>query len=384
MSEMSLSEVLPGAFPPDDEPPRRRGAARRRQKQKKRRRRRAFVVILLTVAIVGGGLAGSYVLGLAPLIQRLTAPKDYEGAGTGTVQVKIPTGASGRTIARALVDAGVVKTQSAFLDAAAKDDRSVSIQPGTYELRRQMSASVALTALLDPKAQLRRTVTIPEGTRAADAFTVIAKQLKLKKSDLRKAAESGDIGLPKAAKGQLEGFLYPATYDFEPDVTAKSALSAMVERGQQVYDELEIPPSKLREVVIKASIVQAEAGNKQSMGKVARVLDNRLDDGLGNGGLLQLDSTVSYATGKFGITTTRADRQSSSRYNTYRYPGLPKGPISNPGEDALKAVLDPTPGDWLFFVTTNPDTGETKFADNVTDHNKNVLEFQAWLRTHKR
>src|SRR4051812_29568723 len=100
MSEMSLSEVLPGAFPPDDSPHRKRGAARQQRKRKKRKRRRTFVTILLTVAIVGGALAGAYVFGLAPLIQRLTAPKDYSGSGTGTVQVKIPDGASGRTIAR--------------------------------------------------------------------------------------------------------------------------------------------------------------------------------------------------------------------------------------------------------------------------------------------
>jgi UPF0755 protein len=378
MSEMSLSEVLPGAFPTDEPPQRRRGAARQQRKRKKKRRRRTFVVILVTIGIVGGAVAGSYVLGLAPLIQRLTAPKDYSGEGTGEIQIRIPAGASGRTIARMLTEADVVKTQDAFLDAAAKDPRSVSIQPGTYVLRRQMSGVTALTALIDPKSQIKRLVTIPEGTRVADAYTVIAKQLKLKKGDLQKAAKSGDIGLPKAANGNLEGYLFPATYDFEPGVTATDALSAMVKRGNQVHKELGIPASKLRSVVIKASIVQSEAGDLESMGKVAQVLENRLAIDM----KLQLDSTVSYATNKFNVTTTTADRDSRSRYNTYEYQGLPQGPISNPGEDALKAVLDPTPGDWLFFVTTNPSTGETKFARTAAEHNINSKEFQLWVRTH--
>ena len=111
-------------------------------------------------------------------------------------------------------------------------------------------------------------------------------------------------------------------------------------------------------MLTEASIVQAEAGSVEDMGKVARVLDNRLADGMP----LQLDTTVNYANGKSGITTTPQDRQNPSPYNTYVHPGLPPGPISNPGEEALRAVLTPTPGDWLFFVVVDPDTGETRFA----------------------
>jgi UPF0755 protein len=378
MSEMSLSEVLPGAFPPQEPQPQRRGAARQQRKRKKRRRRRSFIVILLTVAIVGGAMAGAYVLGLAPLIDRLNEPKDYAGSGTGKITVKIPTGASGRNIAILLAKDDIVKTEVAFLEAAEKDARSLSVQPGTYTMRKQMSGAAALAALLDPKARLTRSVTIPEGTRVKDAFKLIAKNLELKETDLIKASRSGEIGLPKAANGRLEGFLFPATYDFQPDVTATEALSAMVERGAQAHAALKIPASQLRTVVIKASIVQAEAGNQKYMGRVARVLDNRLKINK----KLELDSTVSYAVQRFGITTSQADRASPSRFNTYRWPGLPAGPISNPGEDALKAVLDPPPGQWLWFVTTNPDTGETKFAVDEVGHAANVKEFQEWLRTH--
>jgi len=367
----SLHDVLPGGF---SGPPTRRRADRRMRKRRQRRRRRTFTIVVVSLLIVAGGLYGAY-LGIAPIVSRLTEPKDYAGPGSGSVEVTVPDGASGRTIAQALVDAGVTKTAVAFIDAANADSRSSSIQPGTYELKKKMTGAGALEILVDPDNRILRRVTIPEGTRVADALTMIAKNLELKRADLAKAATGGDIGLPKAAKGKLEGFLYPSTYDFGPDVTATEALTKMVAQGQKVYDKLGIPASDLRETVIKASIIQAEAGDQKYMGKVARVLDNRLDIGM----KLQLDSTVSYATGKFNVTTTSDDRATDSPYNTYRYAGLPAGPISNPGEDALEAAMNPSKGSWLYFVTVNPDTGETKFATTKAQHDANVTEFQAWL-----
>jgi UPF0755 protein len=114
------------------------------------------------------------------------------------------------------------------------------------------------------------------------------------------------------------------------------------------------------------------------MAMVARVLENRLADGMP----LQLDTTVNYANGKSGITTTPQDRQNPSPYNTYLHPGLTPGPISNPGEEALSAVLAPTPGDWRYFVVVDPDTGDTRFAVTGEEHQQNVLLFQQWLREH--
>ncbi|MCE0539951.1 endolytic transglycosylase MltG [Kineosporia rhizophila] len=375
MSDLSsLHDVLPGGFP-GEQPGRRRRAGRQQRKRRKQRRRRTTTVVLVSLLIAGAGVYGAY-LAIAPIVERLTAPKDYAGPGTGKVEVVIPDGASGRTIAQALADAGVTKTPAAFIDVIAEDKRSTSIQPGTYAMKKQMSAAGALDILVDPENQIVRRVTIPEGTRLADALSVIAKKLDLKEPDLRKAAKSGDIGLPKAAKGNLEGFLYPATYDFGPDVTAESALRDMVKRGQQTYDELGIPDKELRRVVIEASLLEAEAGTEKYMGKVARVIENRIKSNTA----LQFDSTVSYATGKFNVTTSDADRSNPSPYNTYYHKGLPAGPISNPGEAALKAALNPTPGKWMYFVTTNPSTGETKFANDFAQHQVYVKEFQAWLR----
>lgn len=375
---MSLSEVLPGFQPEPGQPPqRRRNAARQQRKRKKQKRRRSLLAIVVTFVVVVGGIGGAY-LGLKPLISQLTEPNDYTGAGAGagTATVKIPEGASGRDIARVLTTAGVTKTPVAFLDAAKADTRAARIQPGTYELHRQMSAASALALLLDPDARSQITLTVPEGRRATEIYAELQEKLGFSRAQLTAAAKSDELGLPAAARGRVEGYLFPATYDFQPDVTPLQALQAMVERGKATFDDLGIPGSQLHDVVVKASIVQAEAGRKEYMGKVARVLDNRLDDGM----KLQLDSTVSYATGKFEITTSSKDRSSTSGYNTYKHAGLPPGPISNPGEDALKAALEPTAGKWLFFVTVNPKTGETKFAETPEQHGEYVKEFQAWLR----
>jgi len=192
------------------------------------------------------------------------------------------------------------------------------------------------------------------------------------------AADPVALGLPAYANGSLEGFLFPATYDVEPDSAPADVLRQMIARGVQAMTELQIPEDQRLTVLTKASIVQAEAGSIEDMGKVARVLENRLADGMP----LQLDTTVNYANGKSAITTTPQDRQNPSPYNTYLYPGLTPGPISNPGEEALSAVLAPTPGDWRYFVVVDPDTGDTRFAVTGEEHQQNVLLFQQWLREH--
>jgi UPF0755 protein len=149
-----------------------------------------------------------------------------------------------------------------------------------------------------------------------------------------------------------------------------------------VLDELGVTPAEAQRVLTVGSIAEVEASSAADYAKVARVIDNRLANKLGNGGKLQLDSTVSYAVGKRTITTTAAERAVDSPYNTYRYAGLPAGPISNPGKAANQGALDPTPGPWLYFVTVNPSTGETKFAVTGAEHNQYVQQFRAWCQDH--
>jgi UPF0755 protein len=330
--------------------------------------------------LVLAGLIFGIVVGGQKLLELINpASRDYAGQGTGEVQIRVQNGDTLSDIARTLVKADVVASIGPFVDAAEKNSDSVGIQPGVYGMRLQMSGQAALDLLLDPAARLLSRVTLPEGLTVERTLARLSEQTGIPVEELQAAAaDPTALGLPAYANGSLEGFLFPATYDIEPDTAPADILRKMVARSAQALDELQIPEADRLTVLTKASLVQAEAGSVEDMGKVARVLENRLSDGMP----LQLDTTVNYANGKGGITTTAEDRANQSPYNTYVHPGLPPGAINNPGEEALRAVLAPTPGDWRFFVVVDPDTGDTRFAVTGEEHQQNVLLFQQWLRDH--
>lgn len=341
------------------------------------RRKRSPFAVLMSLLVIAGLIFGIVVGGQKLLELINPASRDYTGQGTGEVQIRVQNGDTLSDIARTLVKADVVASIGPFVDAAETNAAAVGIQPGVYGMRLQMSGQAALDLLLDPAARLLSRVTLPEGLTVERTLARLSEQTGTPVEELQAAAaDTAALGLPAYANGVLEGFLFPATYDVEPDTAPVDILRQMVARSVQVLDELQIPPDQRLAVVTKASLVQAEASLLEDMGKVAQVLENRLADGMP----LQLDSTVNYANGKGGITTTAQDRANPSPYNTYVHAGLPPGAISNPGEDALRAVLSPTPGDWRFFVVVDPHTGDTRFAVTGEEHQQNVLLFQQWLR----
>jgi len=344
-----------------------------------RRRRRRPLAVLLSLIVLGGLVAGIVVGGGKLLSIIDPSSRDFTGQGTGTVEIRISQGDTLSDIARTLVDGGVIASIGPFVDAAEADPAATGIQPGVYQMREQMSGQAAVERLLDPAARLVSRVTLPEGLTVKATLAKLAETTGTPIEELNAAAtDPAALGLPPYAGGKVEGFLFPATYDFEPDTTAADMLHQMVARAVHALDELQIPVDQRLTVVTKASLVQAEASTSEDMAKVARVLENRLADGMP----LQLDTTVNYANDKGGITTSATDRDNPSPYNTYMHPGLPPGAITNPGEDALRAVLAPAPGDWRFFVVVDPDTGETRFAVTGEEHQQNVLLFQQWLREH--
>jgi len=341
------------------------------------RKRRGPIALVLTLLVLAALVAG-IVLGGKTLWDTINPmAEDYSGGGTGSVQVQVEQGDSLRTIAGTLVDADVIASTKPFQDAAKANPQSTGIQPGVYSMRLQMSGQAALDLLLEPATRMVTKVTVPEGQTVVQVLQRLADDGGLPLADLQAAAaDPAAIGLPAYANGMLEGFLFPATYDITPDQTAADVLRDMVSGTDQMLTDLGVPVDQRLTVITKASIVQAEAGSVEDMGMVARVLENRLADGMA----LQLDTTVNYANGKAGITTTAEDRANPSPYNTYVHTGLPPGAISNPGADAVRAVLAPTPGDWRFFVVVDPDTGETRFAATAAEHQQNVLLFQQWLQ----
>ncbi|WP_432505345.1 endolytic transglycosylase MltG [Kineococcus arenarius] len=349
-----------------------------RERKPRRRRGRAVVVLLVALALVGGGTWAAWGA-LEPVVSRLTATDDYEGTGTGSVDVKVESGDTGTAIGRTLQEAGVVKTTEAFVSAAAANPGMASIQPGTYRLKEQMSAAAAVALLLDPTSKITTRLTVPEGLRVRQVVELVGEQTPIAAADVEAAlADPAAIGLPASAGGNPEGYLFPATYEVDPDESAVELLTSMVDRTKQALAELGVPPEREHEVVVMASIAQKEARTPEDMAKVTRVLLNRIEDGMN----LQLDSTVSYGTDGTTVTTTAEQRATDTPWNTYMHPGLPAGPISNPGEAALRAAVNPEPGPWMFFVTVDLATGETRFATTGAEHAANVELFRQYLREH--
>lgn len=377
MDGLSLTD-LPGSSPApwsDQRPRRRRGAPAAVRHRRRRRRLRALVVVVLALLVIGVAVRTA-VGPISGLVAQVTEPDDFSGPGSGQAQVTVEPGDTGREIGATLAQAGVVKTAGAFSGAAASDPRAAKIVPGTYVLREQMSAKGALALLLDKGSLRSLSFTVPEGMTAAAAIDRASKATRLPLQELQAAAADPAVALPPGAQGRLEGWLFPATYDFPLDVTAPQVVAKMVARTTQALDVAGVAADQRETVLTKASLIQAEAGPSDDMPKVSRVIDNRLSSGQA----LQFDTTVNYATGKTGLTTTDQDRATVSPYNTYLTPGLPPGPISNPGDKAIAAALAPADGPWLYFVVVNPDTGQTKFSTSFAEHEANVKEFQAWLK----
>ena len=339
---------------------------------------RRLVVIVLALAVIGVGVAVAY-KALKPVVEGFLESNDYPGPGTGEIRVTVDQGAGGSAIAKTLADQDVVKSSKAFIEAANNDPKSAGIQPGVYEMKKQMKASDALAILVDPKNRMITRVTIPEGLWASEIYAKLSKSSGIPVAQYVEAAKKVDeLGLPPSAKGNLEGYLFPASYEFGPTATALDQLKQMVAESTKRLDALGITPDRMERVVTVASLGEGEAKNQADRSKVARVVENRLAAKMSLG----FDSTVNYIFKKRGVPTQEM-LDSDNPYNTRRFTGLPPGPISNPGESALEAAAGPVAGPWLYFVTVDLDTGETKFAASYEEHQRNVAQFQKWCTDNK-
>ena len=340
------------------------------------------VLLALAVLVVGGFLV--YDQG-KQLISGFGETPDYTGAGVAPITVTVPTGATLDQIGGVLKQADVIKSTQAWDDAVASEERATSIQPGRYLMRTQVPAIDALRLLINPgQSRVRAQFTIPEGLRLSKQVDALVKGTKIKRSAYEKALKNPkSIGLPAYAKGKPEGFLFPDTYELTANATATSTLKQMVDQYKAVTNGMGLTAAAKKldrspyEVLIVASIIEREVNQDQYRAKVARVLYNRLDQGIPLG----LDSTVIYAENLDTNTTTPKDRASKSKYNTYLRKGLPPGPIAAPGKAALQAAANPEPGKWLYFATVDFDSGETKFAETDAEFQQIVREFQAWCQS---
>lgn len=310
--------------------------------------------VLRFVGLVGGGV------------------DDYDGEGSGSVTVVVPTGASGQEIAQILDEADVVKSAGAFYAESVGDERSAGIQPGAYKLHRKMSSESALDALLDAENRLEARVVVPEGFRVGQIVDAIVAGSDITKAEVTDVLDSPEeLGLPEEANGNPEGYFYPATYIVDPGMSALDLLQQMVQKTLNVTEELDIARRAAdvnldtEQVMTVASILEFEAKREEDYPKVARVLYNRLNEDIP----LQLDSTVSYVSKRKGdVWTTAEERADPSEYNTYQHIGLPPGPIGSPGKATIEAALNPSDGDWLYFLADKE--GVTHFSNTYEEHVK--------------
>jgi uncharacterized YceG family protein len=245
------------------------------------------------------------------------------------------------------------------------------------------NAVVVASAVLVPfllgesEGEKRAPLVVPEGWRASQVYAAVDKALGAEPGTTRKAAKTAKLKLPAAAGGNPEGYLFPATYPVDSRSTPTSLLSYMVDTANRRFGSRGISGGAQAsgvtayQTVNIASIVQAEAAMPRDMGRVARVIHNRLAQGMP----LQMDSTLNYALNRSTLDTTEDDTRIDSPYNSYQRQGLPPTPIDNPGEEALRAAISPEPGDWLFFVTVAP--GDTRFTGNYEEHRRSVEDFNA-------
>jgi UPF0755 protein len=290
-------------------------------------------------------------------------PADYAGSGTGNVTVQVPSGATAISLAPELESLGVVASSRAFVLAAEAYKGSGQMEAGYFVLHHHMQASQAYAILVNPKNVVESFLRFPEGLRVDSVLKLLGEHTKFPLSQYEAAIKNPALGLPSYADGKPEGFLFPDTYPVVPNETALEILQAMVKQYSTVTQGINLTAGATAEhmtpyqVIVAASMCQAEAGSDADMPKIARVIDNRLADGM----KLQFDSTVLYGLNSFASDASLTQLQINTPWNTFLHSGLPPTPIDNPGMAAIQAVLHPASGNWLYFIVAN---GHSTFSAN--------------------
>ena len=332
-----------------------------------------LVIGLLSIALIGGVLVVANMDWLRDQYQKLTA-LDYQGSGVGEVVVRIEPGEDGYAVAKKLFEAGVVRDVDSFYRVLL--EKNPIFYPGSFTLKLQMSNESALAAVTDQSNILSFQVTIPEGYRAVQIFNEVSRITGIPAEDLRLAAEDlAAYGIPEEAP-TIEGYLFPDTYSFDLEVTAEEIIRIMVTRMELALSDAGVPKEDWHEVLTLASITQREAKQEADFYKVARVFANRVEVGMP----LETDPTIAYSYDGTDMSKASRAEQLAYGYNTYLVSGLPPGPISSPGELAIDATLNPVPGEWLFFVTIDLKTGETKFSKTLAEHESWIPLLRQWER----
>lgn len=299
--------------------------------------------------------------------------QEFSGNGTGSTSFTIAKGDSGTTIAKHLAEQGITKDYGSTVRHVVASNPTFF--PGTYSLPLGISSDRAIALLTDPRNLLTDKVTIPEGYRLVDIYKRLAARTGIPEKRFEVAGKKlSKYGLPKSAPS-LEGYLFPATYNFDPSLNATEILQVMANRMKDELNSFGIAKRDWQQTLTLASIVQREARLHDDFYKVSRVFKNRLAIDMP----LQSCATASYGVGSFSIFVTNKILNDDNPYNTYKYSGLPLGPIAAPGSLAIDAVLHPADGTWLYFVTWNLSSGETIFSNTYAEHQAGITKWDKWM-----
>ena len=333
------------------------------------------LVLLAGVAAAGVGWL---------LFQGLEQP--YRGYADAEQFVEIPAGTGTVGIGQRLVDAGVVVDTLTFRLAVATSGQAQRLQAGEYRFTEALTPLAVLDVLARGEVYVRK-LTFREGLTIAEMASVYESKGFGPAASFEQAASSATLVADLDPRARdLEGYLFPETYTLARKASAETLVAGMVERFRAIAgpDFLSLAAAQgltLRQVVSLAALVEKETGRAEEQPLVAAVYRNRLRIGMP----MQADPTLIFAlteAGRYDGNIRKADLTFDSPYNTYRYPGLPPGPIAAPGRASLEAVLHPADVKHLYFVSRND--GSHAFADTLAEHNRNVRRFQVEYFRQKR
>ena len=330
--------------------------------------KKLFILVALIVALVAAGVF--------MIARRLNA--DYRGFEAAEVFVEVPAGSSVAAIAERLSTAGVVRDPLTFRIASRIAGADRRMQAGEYRFAEPATAFEVVDRIARGDVHTRA-ITFPEGLTALEMAQIFGKSGLGTAEAFVEAARNGSLAArfdPEART--LEGYLFPDTYKLARTAAATGTVAAMVDRFERTFDNTlraaaEARGWSVREAVTLASLIEKETSKPEERAVVSAVYHNRLRIGMA----LQCDPTVIYAlmlAGRWDGNIRRDDLQIDSPYNTYRYPGLPPGPIASPGRPSLEAALSPADVPYLYFVSRND--GSHVFASTLAEHNRNVDEYQ--------
>jgi UPF0755 protein len=340
----------------------------------RKRRSGAGIVAMLILIIFLGGIVGGGAYAYHWYSKRHADWTGSKGYGNVVVQVMPGEVACSGAMENTLVNAGVVASASAFCTAAKESSSGASLQPGYYRLHKHMGAALAWALLLSRKTVVNKMATVPDGLRTSKVIALLAAKTGIPLSNFESALkDTSALGLPSWAKGNPEGFLWPATYTLQPKESALSILQMLVKQSTTEFASINLAAKAKAaqfteyQVIIEASLLEAEVPPKYYT-RVAKVIDNRLNQV--PQWKLGLDSTVAYALNKYVYNLTQRDLNVNSPYNTTIHTGLPPGPIDSPDIVAINAVLHPAGTSALYFVTIN--------KHGLTEFTSDPSQFATW------